>query len=112
MKKLISLILVAAILFFLSVTNPTTEEFADWYARQTETQLGTDSTVFDQLLSSFSGFLAGQAQRDNYGICSVFTYNGQKTLGIGLMFFPLEPLNEQAEDLRSIYADWLESIGR
>ena len=35
MKQIISLLLVIALLAFLCVTNPTTEEFADWYMEQT-----------------------------------------------------------------------------
>ena len=109
MKKFISLLLVAALLCFLFVTNPTTEEFAAWYARQAEKSLSTESNVLNQVLVSFRGLLAETAHPDNYLCCSVFTYNGHRTLGVGLMFFPLDSLGEQFQDLRSTYAEWLDS---
>ena len=53
--------------------------------------------------------LALGAERTDYLICSLFTFNHHKTLGVGLMFFPVDSLNAQMEDLRSSYADWLSS---
>lgn len=107
MKKLISLLLAAVLVAFLILTNPTTEEFAVWYGQQTVTD--ADASILEQTLSSFAAYLANGAERDNYLVCSIFTYDGHKTLGIGLRFFPLDALAEQAADLRSTYAAWLEA---
>ncbi len=109
MKKFISLLLVVALLSFLYVTNPTTEEFAAWYTEQAEDALPANATILDQVFTSFRGLLAETAQRDDFLFGSLFTYNGHRTLGIGLMFFPLDSLSDQVQDLRSTYADWLDS---
>ena len=109
MKKIISLLLVVVLLAFLCLTNPTTEEYAAWYTKRVEDAIGSDASMFDQALTAFAGHLAGYAHRDNYTVCSVFTYDGHKTLGIGLMFFPIDSLSEQVDNLRDAYADWLES---
>lgn len=107
MKKLISLLLVAALLVFLCTTNPTTEEFAAWYADQTN--LDNDGSAMDQAMAAFTEYLARSAERSDYLVCSVFSYDGHKTLGIGLMFFPIDSLSEQVDDLRSDYANWLKT---
>ncbi len=109
MKQIISLLLVVALLAFLCMTNPTTEEFAAWYTAQAEETLDAEGDIVDQLLSTLSTQLAARAERDNYMICSVFTYKEHKTLGIGLMFFSIDSLSEQVEELRDAYADWLDS---
>ena len=109
MKKLISLLLVVALLAFLCMTNPTTEEFASWYTAQAEEALDVEGDIVDQLRATLSTQLAARAERDSYMICSVFTYKEHKTLGIGLMFFPIDSLSEQVEELRGAYADWLNS---
>lgn len=109
MKQIISLLLVAALLVFLCMTNPTTEEFAAWYTTQAEEALDAEGDVVDQLLASLRTQLAARAERDSYMICSVFTYKEHKTLGIGLMFFPIDSLSEQVADLRNAYAEWLSS---
>ena len=109
MKQIISLLLVAALLAFLCMTNPTTEEFAAWYTAQAGEALDAEGDIVDQLLSNLSTQLATRAERDSYMICSVFTYKEHKTLGIGLMFFSIDSLSEQVEELRDAYADWLDS---
>lgn len=106
MKKLISLVLAAVLLAFLILTNPTTEEFAAWYGQQTVAD--ADASILEQALSTLSARLASSAERENYLVCSVFTYDGCKTLGIGLRFFPLDDLTEQIADLRSDFVTWLE----
>ena len=68
-----------------------------------------NATILDQVFTSFRGLLAETAQRDDFLFGSLFTYNGHRTLGIGLMFFPLDSLSDQVQDLRSTYADWLDS---
>lgn len=109
MKTIISLLLVVALFAFLCVTNPTTEEFAAWYTNQIEEAVGSDASMFEEAFTVFAGHLATYAQRDDYTVCSVFTYDGHKTLGIGLMFFPIDALSEQAGGLRDVYAEWLEA---
>ena len=109
MKKIISILLIAALLCFLCMTNPTTEEFAAWYTTQAEEALDAEGDIVDQLLASLRTQLAARAERDSYMICSVFTYKEHKTLGIGLMFFPIDSLSEQVADLRNAYAEWLSS---
>lgn len=109
MKQIISLLLVIALLAFLCVTNPTTEEFADWYMEQTRESLDDGASILEQVFSTFTAHLADHARCDNYRLFSVFSYNGQKTLGIGLMFFPLDSLDEQAGGLREAYAEWLDT---
>ena len=107
MKKIISLLLVAALLGFLCMTNPTTEEFAGWYAEQTA--YPETGTVLDDASAAFTAYLARGAERSDYLICSVFTFNGHKTLGIGLMFFPVDSLSEQVDAFRTGYIEWLSS---
>lgn len=107
MKKIISILLIAALLYFLCMTNPTTKEFAVWYADQTE--FLETGTFLDDASLAFAEHLAMGAARTDYLICSIFTFNNHKTLGVGLMFFPVDSLNAQMEDLRSSYADWLSS---
>ena len=109
MKKIISLLLVAALLAFLCLTNPTTEDFAQWYADEAEAILDVNSGIVDDLLTNLTGQLATRAERDNYMICSVFTYREHTTLGIGMVFIPIDSLGEQLADLREAYADWLDT---
>ena len=107
--KFISTLLVIALLAFLFATNPTNEQFATWYIAQAENSLSEDASVLDQILTSFTSHLAVAAHRDDYKFFSVFTYNGHKTLGVGLMFFPLDPLAEQANALIDSYAEWVQT---
>lgn len=104
MKKLFSLILVIVLIAFLVLTKPTPAEFAQYYAEQNF----SDETILDDLMQSFVLHMASQADYRDYGVCRVFTYNGSQTLGIALTFWPLDDLTQQAEDLRSEYAQWLE----
>lgn len=106
MKQFLSLLLSVALLCFLCVTNPTTDEFADWYADQSLDDMS--ASVSGQISDAYAQFLALDTQRSDYLFCSVFTYHGNKTLGIGLMFFPVDSLQEQLGALRSGYASWLE----
>ena len=107
MKKLISLLLVVALLAFLYTTNPTTEEFAAWYA--SETVFAEDDTVLGQAAEAFTKFLAEGAEHTDYKLFSIFSYGGRDVLGIGLMFFPLDELGDQIDGLRSEYAAWLDA---
>ena len=104
MKDLISLLLAAALVAFLAISNPTTEEFAQWYAVQCSE--GGD-TPLDSIKDGFTEYLAQRAVRDNYLVCSVYTYDGHATLGIALQFIPVDGLSEQVADLRADYAQWL-----
>ena len=108
MKKIISLLLAAVLLAFLCLTNPTTEDFAEWYAEEAEAILDVNSSIVEDLLTNLTGQLATRADRDNYMICSVFTYQEHTTLGIGMVFIPMDSLGEQLADLRESYADWLD----
>ena len=107
--KFISILLVIALLAFLFATNPTNEDFATWYIAKAEDSLSEDASVLDQLVTAFTSHLAVAAHRDDYKFCSVFTYGDHKTLGIGLMFFPLDPIAEQADALIDAYADWVQT---
>lgn len=107
MKKLISLLLVVALLAFLCTTNPTTEEFAAWYA--SETGFAEDDSFLGDAAEAFIQYLANGAERTDYKLFSIFSYGGRDVLGIGLMFFPLDELGDQIEGLRSEYADWLDA---
>lgn len=104
MKKVISLVLIAALLAFLVISNPTTEEFSQWYARQCYPE---ESGTMDQLLENFTQYLAQGAVRRDYLVCSVYTHDGHTTLGIALQFFPVDELSAQVADLRAGYAEWL-----
>ena len=105
MKKLISLLLAAALIAFLVISNPTTKEFGRWYARQCTEE---DSGALSNIKEGFTEYLAQRAIRDDYLICSVYTYDGHTTLGIALQFIPVDELSDQAADLRADYAEWLE----
>lgn len=107
--KFISILLVIALLAFLFATNPTNEDFATWYIAKAEEALSEDASVLDQIVNAFTSHLAVAAHRDDYKFCSVFTYGGHKTLGVGLMFFPLDPITEQADALIDAYADWVQT---
>lgn len=105
MKKLISLLLAVALVAFLVISNPTSEEFGQWYAQQCSNGSGG---AIGQLKDGFTEYLAQQAVRDDYLICSVYTYDDHTTLGIALQFIPVDELSDQAADLRADYAQWLE----
>lgn len=106
MNTSFSLLLLAALVCFLCVTNPTGEEFSSWYVQQS--LAGAPDPVFDEVSDAFCEHLNETAQRRDYLLCSVFSYEGRQTLGIGLMFFPVDSLSAQAENLRADYADWLD----
>ena len=107
MKKLISLALIVALLCFLVVTNPTNVEFSQWYARQA---FPDQDDTLDQLMGTVVEYLAQTAQRQDYLVCSVFSFDDQHVLGVGLMFFPMNELSDQIETFRSEYAQWLDQI--
>lgn len=94
-------------LCFLVVSNPTTEEFSQWHARQCYPE--ESGNALDQFLEGMTQYLAQGAVRDNYLVCSVYTYNGHTTLGIALQFIPVDSLSDQISDLREGYAAWLEA---
>lgn len=106
MKKMVSLLLAAALFAFLVISNPTAEEFGRWYARQCHDE---DGGAIGQVKEGFTEYLAQRAERDDYLICSVYTYDGHTTLGIALQFIPVDELSVQAADLRADYAQWLEA---
>ena len=105
MKKIISLLLAVVLIAFLAISNPTSEEFARWYAQQCSDDNGG---TIGQIKDGFTEYLAQRADRDDYLICSVYTYDGHTTLGIALQFIPVDELSVQVADLRADYADWLE----
>lgn len=107
MKKLIALVLVIALIGFLALTKPTTDEFARWYAEQTL----TEDTWMSDLMQNFVMHMAAKADCQDYVVCRIFEYNGEKVLGVALTFWPLDDLTQQAENLRSEYAQWLEQAG-
>ena len=104
MKKMISLILVVLIIGFLAVTNPTVDEYARWY---TDRSFPDRDGAMDDLLARFTEHMATSATRTDYLVCSVYTYDDHKVLGIALMFFPIDDAIAQVEDFRADYADWL-----
>lgn len=105
MKTIISLLLFALIAF-LSLTNPTSEEFVSWYLQESLADL--PDADFEQTCDMFAGHVRRRLDRRDYLFCSVFTYGGRTTLGIGLNFFPIDALGSQTELLRADYAAWLE----
>lgn len=107
MKKVFSVFLVVLIIAFFVITNPTTAEYAHWY---TEKSFPEQDSVVDDLLAQFTEYMAASAERTDYLVCSVFSHNDHKTLGVGLMFFPLDDAIGQAEDIREAYATWLEDM--
>mgnify|MGYP003295167427 CR=1 FL=1 len=109
MKTIISLLLLAVIIF-LFLTNPTSEEYISWYVNESLSDL--PDADFDRTGDVFCSYVRRQVRRSDYLFCSVFTYRSHTTLGIGLNFIPIDALSEQAADLRSTYADWLEANAR
>lgn len=107
MKKVFSVFLVVLVIAFLVITNPTTAEYARWYTAESFPE---QDSVVDDLLAQFTEYMAGSAVRTDYLVCSVFNYNGHKTLGIALMFVPLDDAIGQAEDIREAYGTWLEDM--
>lgn len=107
MKKVVSVVLVLVMIAFLVITNPTTMEYAHWY---TAKSFPEQDSVVDDLLAQFSEYMAASAVRTDYLVCSVFSHNGHKTLGIALLFVPLDDAIDQAEDIREAYGSWLEDM--
>jgi len=108
MKRLFSLFLVVLVIAFLAITNPTLDEYARWY---TEQSLPDRDGAMDELLAQFTEHMASTAVRKDYLVCSVFSHNdGSKTLGVALIFIPLDDAIAQADDLRETYSTWLEEI--
>lgn len=105
MKTIISLLLLAAVAF-LCLTNPTSEEYLSWYINESLSDLPDD--VFEQTGDIFCSHVRRRVQRNDYLFCSVYTYAGRTTVGLGLNFFPIDSLGGQTELLRSDYTDWLE----
>lgn len=106
MKQFLSRLLIAALLLFLFSSNPTTEEFAHWYVSESFSDAAVP--VPEVLADAFAQHLADGSQRSNYLLCSVFTYNGSMTLGIGNRFFPVAELSQQFEALQSEFSAWAE----
>ena len=107
MKNLICIILTILILCFLFVTNPTTDEYIEWYTQQTLSEL--PETMNNSISGLFIAQMAQRAERSDYLFCSVYTYNDHTTVGIAMRFFPVDDLTQQIAMLRSEYAAWLES---
>lgn len=105
MKTIISLLLFAVIAF-LCLTNPTSEEYLSWYINESLSDLSDDA--FELAGDVFCSHVRRRVQRSDYLFCSVFTYEGRTTLGIGLTFIPIDSLGSQAELLRTDYTAWLE----
>lgn len=105
MKKFIAIVFILVFAGFLVVTNPTTDDFAAWYSEQV---YPSGDTFLDDLLANFTTDLARSAERKDFFLCSVFTYKDQQTLGVAMMFFPLDDLNDQIKTFRQAYSDWLE----
>lgn len=61
MKNLICVLLILALVCFLAVSNPTTEEFSQWYAQQCYPET---ENVVDQMMENFTQYLAQTATRD------------------------------------------------
>lgn len=103
MKKLMSFLLCLLVLFLLA-TNPSTGDFTSWYVEQCV----SDSILPlpDQVCDAFAQYLESDVKCSNYGLCSVYTYRGSMTLGIGQNFFPMDELATQFETLRSSYDNW------
>lgn len=105
MKSVISLMLFAVIAL-LCLTNPTSEDYVSWYLNESLADLPDDD--FDRTGDVFGSYVRRRVRRSDYLFCSVFTYEGRTTLGLGMTFFPIDSLGSQRELLRSDYTDWLE----
>lgn len=106
MKQFLSRLLIAVLLLFLFASNPTTDEFAHWYVSESFSDAAFPIPEF--LENAFSQHLADGTQRSNYLLCSVFTYNGSMTLGIGHRFYPVDELNQQFDALQNEFTAWAE----
>ena len=104
--KLISMLLVLALVGFLFVTNPTVDEFAAWYADQVVEQ---DDSALNGFFSQFNEYLAQAAEQQNCGVFSIFTYRDHYVLGIAMRFVPLDSLAETIADFRTDYTQWVQS---
>lgn len=80
------LLLCTMLLCFLHVSNPTRDEFSSWYVGQTLRHI--PDADFEAVSDACYAHLYRYARRTDYLLCSVFTYEGRKVLGVGLMFFP------------------------
>ena len=106
MKKILTALVLILIVAFLAITNPTVEEYAAWYAEQSNPQ---QDSFLDELLASYAEYMAENATRTSFLVGSVFEYDGHKTLGVAMLFFPLDTVDSYVQDFREGYADWLEN---
>lgn len=82
---LIILFLIIAILF---LTNPDTNDYAQW---TTDKIKNTENPISSFLTGTIGeSFIKESASRKNYYIFSVFEFDDKKTLGILNIFFPLD----------------------
>lgn len=98
------LLLLAAVLFLLFLTNPGPDEFEAFVDERVGEQIAAQNLPGGGILSELGGLAAGQlvrryADRDNYLIFSVYTLDldgrardeqDWKFLGIATFFFELE----------------------
>ena len=105
-KKFLSRLLITVLVMFLFTTNPTVDEFADWYVSESfsDAVLPIPSLLSD----AFSQHLAEVSQCSNYLLCSVFRYNDSMVLGIGHRFYPVDELSQQFSALQEDFAVWAE----
>lgn len=98
------LLLLAAVLVLLFITNPGPDDFEAYVDRQVAAQIGAQEVPGGGLLGRLGGMAAGQivrryAHRDNYLVFSIYRleFGGEeqgeqewKFLGLATFFFELE----------------------
>ncbi len=91
MRSLVPVVLIAAILALLFVTNPTGKDFSEWYGNKAAAAApaGGVGKVLGGIGKGMASLSAGAFQRKNYGIFSVFsaTKAGAAYLGLGKVVF-------------------------
>lgn len=104
MKKLFAMVLAVLLVGFLAVTNPTAGEFAKWYSDR----MVEDDSFLQAVQESYIQYLEEKTNTNNCMLFSVFEYEGHRTLGIAMLYFPLDAMEEQIGAFRERYAQWLE----
>lgn len=82
---LIILLLIFALLF---LTNPDTNEYAQWTTDKIKNTENPISSFITETIGE--SFIKESASRKNYYIFSIFEFDGKRTLGILTLFYPLD----------------------
>ncbi len=91
MKSLMPLVLLAAILALLFVTNPTKQDFTAWYGKQAAASApsGTLGKALGSIGKGMASAAATAFQRQSFGVASVFSLpkGGAAYVGLGKVVF-------------------------